>query len=801
MTDNSLEPALSEAITLHQSGQLSNALAWYLSILQIDPNHADVHHNLGILARQIGRPDAARHHFSRALNSRPRQAKFWCSYIQFLLETQAFSEALQILNKAETTPGILGADLAELKQTLMQTCDRVLHEFLDGSEPAYYPQAENLAYQIVNYFPDQNFAWKMLGKALEKSGRHAEALHIVQTALSRWPADAEGCCHAAGLLNQIGRATEAIANYQRALELQPDFVLALSHLGVLLHNLGRYREAEQSLYRAAALKPLGIEELTNLAVNLQTQGRAGEAEAYFRRAIAIDPSLARLHFSLSVALKMQGRLGEAEASCTQALLLAPANPQAHSHLGAIRFDQGLFSEAEACYARAVLIEPNDAEAYNNLGSVLQFQREYGKAETNYRQAIKIKPFFPQAHANLGINLQSQGRVAEAEACWRISLSQDPEQLATQSGLTFHLSYTAGLAGCNYVEEARKYGRLAAKRAQPYRVWRCGEPATRLRVGLVSGDFRNHPVGHFLHGLLKRINPEKIELIAYANQPGADSFTARLQPYFSGWKNISGLDDAAAAQLIHADGVHILIDLSGHSSYHRLSMFAWKPAPVQVSWLGFLGTTGVAAMDYVLSDACSLRAADEKNFTEKIWRLPASSICFTPATPLIEVNPLPALTRRRITFASFNNLAKMGDQVVELWARVLHGVPGSRLLLKAGQLNDAALQTETLARFAARQIASERIMLFGTLPDPAAHLAVYHQVDIALDTFPYPGVTTSIEALWMGVPVLTLQGPGVLARAGECVNINAGLSDWIATDEENFVERDVGFAKDLNKLAL
>jgi predicted O-linked N-acetylglucosamine transferase (SPINDLY family) len=261
----------------------------------------------------------------------------------------------------------------------------------------------------------------------------------------------------------------------------------------------------------------------------------------------------------------------------------------------------------------------------------------------------------------------------------------------------------------------------------------------------------------------------------------------------------GLSDEQAAQNIQTDGIDILIDLSGHTAHNRLPMFAWKPAPVQVSWLGYFATTGVPTMDYLLADPWTLPASEESSFTEKIWRLPQTRLCFTPPRSDIVVSPLPALSNGYVTFGCFNNLTKMNDAVVTLWAQILNAVPASRLFLKARQIKQASARQETIDRFAAHGIETSRLILEDYVPREN-YLAAYHRVDMALDPFPYPGGTTTAEALWMGVPVLTLAGERFLSRQGVGLMMNAGLPEWVAADSSDYLARAVAHAGDLQKLA-
>jgi predicted O-linked N-acetylglucosamine transferase (SPINDLY family) len=320
--------------------------------------------------------------------------------------------------------------------------------------------------------------------------------------------------------------------------------------------------------------------------------------------------------------------------------------------------------------------------------------------------------------------------------------------------------------------------------------------------LVSGDLRAHPVGYFLEGVLAALAAEaagRLELVAYPSQVRDDPVAQRIRARCHGWHSAVGLSDERLAQRIRDDGIDILIDLSGHTRHHRLPLFAWKPAPVQATWLGYFATTGVAAIDYLIADPWTLPESEEANFTETIWRLPQTRLCFTAPDVKLDVGPLPALRNGYLTFACCNNLTKMTDAVVALWARVLAAVPASRLFLRSPQLGNDAERRRVVARFAACGMGADRLLLEGVVPR-AEYLATYQQVDIALDPFPYPGGTTTAEALWMGVPVLTLAGRSFLSRQGVGLLMNAGLPEWIATDADDYLARAVSHASDLGRLA-
>jgi predicted O-linked N-acetylglucosamine transferase (SPINDLY family) len=322
---------------------------------------------------------------------------------------------------------------------------------------------------------------------------------------------------------------------------------------------------------------------------------------------------------------------------------------------------------------------------------------------------------------------------------------------------------------------------------------------RLKVGFVSGDLRAHPVGFFVESVLAHLDPKALDIVLYPTYSQVDALTKRLQDLGFAWNSLVGLSDERAAQRVREDAIDILVDLSGHTAHNRLMLFARKPAPVQVTWLGYSATTALQAMDYIFCDGYLAPADESHHFVEKPWYLPNTRLCFTPPQDEIAVGALPALTHGRVTFGCFNNLTKMNDAVVALWAQVLRAVPGSSLLLKAKQLNDPSLQQATLARFAVHGIGADRLALEGA-SSRAGYLAAYNRVDIALDPFPFTGVTTSVEGLWMGVPLITKRGDRFIAHQGESILHNVGLPEWIATDNDAYVAIAVARAADLSGLA-
>lgn len=649
-------------------------------------------------------------------------------------------------------------------------------------------------------YPTHSYGWTSLGLALQELGRLPEAVAALVRAVRFAPQDAGTHGNLGSALKALGRHAEAEASYRRALALQPDHAGLHYNLGNLLQAIGRLAEAEASFRRALEIQPGYVAAQANLGNVLQNLGRLADAETAFRRALEIDPDSAKAHNNLGNVLKDLWRFSEAEACYRRALALQPGNAEALCNLGNTCREARRLSDAESCYRHAIGINPELAEAHCGLGNVLLDAERFAEAENAYRRALELDPDSAKAHNNLAKTFKDTCRYTEAVACLRRALAIDPDYLDARSNLLFSMLYDSAPAQ-QYTREAVEYGCAAsAKVAARHAAWSCPEHPERLRVGIVSGDLCHHPVGYFLESVLSSLDKTRVELYAYPARLKDDDLAARLRQHFVRWQQLAGLGDEAAAKLIHGDGIHILLDLSGHTAYNRLPLFAWKPAPVQATWLGYSASTGLAEMDYLIADPHVAPPEDEWQFTEKIWRMPDTYLCLTASEEAVEIGSPPALAAGIVTFGSFNNLSKVNDATVALWSKILHAVPKSRLLLKAKQLRDPAVREAVARRFAACGIGEERLLLEGMIPKRADHLASYNRMDIALDPFPYAGTTTSVEALWMGVPFLTRRGDRFVAHVGESIARNAGLPGWIAADEDEYVAKAVAFASDLDALA-
>ena len=578
----------------------------------------------------------------------------------------------------------------------------------------------------------------------------------------------------------------ALEHFREAQRIDPRQAAYFRHAGTTLNALGRHGDALEMYQRALAIDPAHDETLELLARTLNASGSHHEAALKYNELIQ--------------------KLGplEREAGGPRRQRCA----HLHAQLGLSLHHLGRFSAAVQAYDRAVMFAPDHASAYASRGVALSALQRPLEALASYDRAIALQPEVPETHYNRGNLLTGLNRLEEAEISFREALRLRPNYLPARSNLIFSLNYRSRLSPLEALEEARKYGEIVRKSAtERFHTWphsalerlahSDGDP--RLRVGFVSGDLRQHPVGYFLESILRNINPERFALHAYPTDDIEDELSARIKPYFARWIPLSRHSDADAATMIHREGVDILIDLAGHSARNRLPLFSFKPAPVQCTWLGYFSTTGLEEVDYIIADPWVVPENERNYYAETVAYMPESYLCFTPPDVLVAPGPLPALENRYITFACFNNVAKLASPVLALWGRILRALPESRLHLKAVQLDDPQLVANLANAFESRGVGRERLIIEGR-SSREEYLRCYQQVDFGLDPFPWPGGTTTAEALWMGIPFLTMRGDRFSSRNGASIATNAGLSDWIAQNEDDYFAKALGFASDLPALA-
>ena len=564
--------------------------------------------------------------------------------------------------------------------------------------------------------------------------------------------------------------------------------------------LAQGKDALATLQKVTELLPDDAEAHYNLGVTLQGIRQLDGAVASYRRALALKPDYAGARNNLGAALHDLGQLDGAVASYRRALAIQPDDAVAHNNLGTALKDLGRLDSAVASFRQALALKPDYFEAQNNLGNALKDLKQLDDAVASFRRALALKPDFKEAHNNLGNALRDLGQLDGAVASFRRALALKPDFGLAFSNLLFSLLHSEAAYASELFAEHRRFGERFETplrgRWPPHA--RAQNPDRCLQVGFVSGDLRNHAVAYFIEPVLAHLaGRPQLSLHVYSNHPVEDAVTRRLRGYIPHWQPIVGLSDAALAQKIREDGIDILIDLSGHTAHNRLLAFAHKPAPVQVSWMGYPGTTGLNAMDYYLADRFFLPPGQfDDQFSEKIVQLPASAP-FQPVDDAPPVNALPALSNGYLTFGSFNHTRKLSAAVIALWAQILRALPGSRMVLGAmpqGDGNDTLIEW-----FAQEGIGQDRLSLYPNCP-MRDYLGLHHQVDLCLDAFPYPGGTTSCHALWMGVPTLSLVGSTPASRQGAILPSHVGLEALVAGNKSEFVQKALYWADHLAELA-
>jgi protein O-GlcNAc transferase len=521
------------------------------------------------------------------------------------------------------------------------------------------------------------------------------------------------------------------------------------------------------------------------------EGRPDHAERLLRGAKVTEKGVVPGMHMLAIALAQLRRFDEAEALWRRLLNIPGEERAVLPNLGRALDKAGRHDEALQFLSRAVALAPQDYVARINLAACLYSLGHFAQSREQNSIASALQPGIAQPHFNMGCAWEAELNFARAIACYEQALSLEPaHQEATRNRL-FLEHFLPEITPQQRLAHACERGDEICRGISRMRL-----PARRrpgpLRVGLLSADFKAHPVGWFLGGFLGHIDPKSLELEAFNNGPRGDQVTEQLRRSFVAWHEIAGLGDAAVADLIEGRQIDILIELSGMTAGHGLGVLARKPAPIQVSWLGYFSSIGLPTIDWVLADPLCLPHGEEALYREKVWRLPHSRFCMAPPAEAPEVNELPALSRGTVTLGCFQELTKLNDRVLRIWARAMDGMPGVRLRVQSTRLAKAEDRSRFRERLQTAGIDTSRCELVPP-SDRVTYLRAHHEIDFILDSFPYTGGTTTTEALWMGVPTLTLARPGMLGRQGEAHLRNVGLDDWVAHDEDDFVKRAIRHA--------
>ena len=605
----------------------------------------------------------------------------------------------------------------------------------------------------------------------------------------------------AKVLQEQDKLMLAVNHYKQAIALEFNLAEAHYNLGNTLFAQKEYELAIASFQQAITFKPDFVRAYIRLGMLHQQTEDFTAAESCFRQALQLQPNEIEAFDNLIFLLHKQRKSEQAIALLQDKLQQDPNHANAYSHLGTIYNDLGRYDEAIANLRKSLQLDNQQAMTLNNLGFALIQQGQLTEAIANFQSAINIAPDLAAVYLNLGHALCNQGRVAEGIARFKETVRLEPDYYHAYSNLLYALNYESENTAEAIATAHRDCGDRLSRQLIPYTSWENTLQSRRkLRVGYVSPDFCKHSVAYFIEPILTRHNSRKIETFCYANVLQTDDVTDRLESVVHNWRDIYPLTDSQVAELIRRDRIDILVDLAGHTGSSRLPVFALKPAPIQITYLGYPNTSGLSAIDYRLTDSYADPVGMTEDFyTERLIRFPNSFLCYQAPENTPDVIELPAKTIKRITFGSFNNLPKITESVIDLWAKVLHAVPNSRMILKINWFDDAGTRDRYWQLFRDRGIASERVKLIGLILDSTHHLAFYGNIDIALDPFPYNGTTTTCEALWMGVPVITLAGQTHVSRVGVSLLNAVGLPELIANSPDEYIALAVKLASDWESL--
>jgi predicted O-linked N-acetylglucosamine transferase (SPINDLY family) len=754
------------AVRLHASGRLCEAAALYRRILDAEPLNARALHMLGTIECQSGSGAAGLELIDRAIAIDPKIAEFHSHRGVILNSTGDLHGAIEAFRRAlAIDPG---------------RCD-------------------TLSY---------------LAFALWQAGEAAKAIAAFRSAYDCDPQDPQAAANLGAALIDNGAPEEAIAVLEGAHAHFPDDRQLFETLSVAYGNaiLGLFNggEPERSLEmcrKALALDPRSFEATLYAGRALTRSARLDEAIEMLRTALEIRPENAEAQYELSVALYGRQRFGEAIECCLSSIRLDPADWRAYNCLGnAYRISRRL-PESVAALRQALQIRPDDPLVWNNLGAALAACEDLDSAMGAFERAIELKPDLSSAHCNLGYVRKAQGDLDSAIASCARAVEIAPDNESAHSNRLFAMYFHPA---CSleriWAEHAAWRERRAAFLFDPSRSHgNDRSPGRRLRVGYVAAYFRDHCQSFFTVPLLSHHDHDAVEVYAYSDSGLEDAITCRLKDCCDHWRNTAGISDSALAELVRDDRIDILIDLTLHMSDNRMLAFARKPAPVQATWLGYPGTTGLTTIDYRLTDpyldpvdSAAGRPAigtNDRYYTETSVRLPHSFWIYDPLAEASQAGQVPAIRNGFVTFGCLNNFCKVNPGTLALWARVMTAVSGSRLLLlaPAGRARQAVIEA-----LAASGVDGSRVEFTGRLPR-AQYLDLYNRIDIALDSFPYNGHTTTLDALWMGVPLVTMPLEAPVGRAGWCQLSNIGIPDMCAHDEVGFVDQAVRLATDLDAL--
>ncbi|HEY2342685.1 MAG TPA: tetratricopeptide repeat protein [Chthoniobacteraceae bacterium] len=766
-----------------RQGRSDAAESVYREVLARDPKHAGALHGLGVIAAQLGKTDLALALLSRSAAQESAGADVFNDLGNLLFAADRRSDASAAYQRAiEIDPRMAAAH-----NNLGNLCQ--IEGRLDDAIAEYR--------KVLSLQPQHPDAWNNLGVALQARGDSAAAIEALKAALQFAPNDADAHYNLGVSLQAANRHDEALEAYREAIRLDPSAARYHNNLGDAALRRGRIDQAIAGYREALRIDVSFAPAQFNLGNVLRLIGRYAEAEVCYRKTLAIEPGNFLAAAKLGDVFAIRGELAQAMDAYQRAIELNPRYLDAYNSLGIVLQEVRRNDEAIAIYRRILEIDPEHANAEGNLGAALSEAGQMDDALELSRRATVRNPQSAIAHNNLAGRLKNCGRIEEAIAAYRTAVALAPDVAGIHSNLVFTLSLSANVRGEEILAEARAWA--ARHEIGPPKEGHQNDRSSDrpLRVGYVSGDFCDHVVGRNILPILRAHDRQQFRIYAYSNLPAPDALTLKIQALDVQWRSIVGVSDEEAAAMIRADEIDILVDLGVHTARNRLPVFGRRPAPVQVTYLGYCGTSGLQSMDYRLSDHYLDPPAETAEiYSERTLHLPRSYWLYVPPVTTALPSGPPALAAGSIVFGCLNNFAKVSPDAMQLWLEILAATPGSRLLLHAPE---GSCRTGIRERFAHFGLPDDRLEFIGR-QTASEYLQTYREIDICLDPFPYGGGITTCDAMWMGVPVVSLIGSTAVGRGGYSILSNLGLERLAAKTAEEYVAIAVSLAGDRETLA-
>jgi predicted O-linked N-acetylglucosamine transferase (SPINDLY family) len=768
-------------ICLRANGEINDSLKVLNRAIDLNPSYAEALMNRGLIWLQTGEKNKALVDLETAHQLKPFIKQIWDPLVGLKLDFKDYKSAISIL-----------INILEIDPTHEKSCNLL---------SAVAPKVDDTELvikgfkKILEIRKNDSFSYVNLGVAQTKIGNNTEAIENFKFAISLEPNFAEAHYFLANTLREERELEKAIISYKKAISINPTYVEAMNNMGSTQKRIGEINNALESYRKALSIKPDYSEAHNNLGNILSDQGNFKDAIEAYRNAIFINPNYYEAHNNLGVAFKDTSKLEEAVEAYDKAISIKSDFAEAYNNKGVALKHQNKIVEALEAFNAALNINANHPETSNNLGDCLRHLGRHSEALELFQKTVSLDPKYKKAYVNIGFVLQDMGRSEDAEHAYRKAMALDPDFSDAFSNMLFSMSYNDKYEMDHIVEQHLLFSEQFEKdKSDKLANFKNDNDENRsLNIGFVSADFRNHPVADFFIPILAALKEQTdLKLFAYYNYLKEDSRTAETKNYMNTWRSIWGKSDEDAKAIIKSDKIDILFDLSGHTGHNRLPLFAKKPAPIQVSWLGYQFTTGLKSMDYYIGNKFAVPSGKyDHQFSEKIVGLPFNP-AYIPQVKTPKISKPPILKNNFITFASFFNTLKINSDVLSVWSRILNEIPSSRLAM--GGIKGGEVEQRFKDYFRSQNISLDRIEFIQKV-NYEKFLSLHNEVDLCLAPFPNTGGSTIFSSLWMGVPTIVLLGETYFTRGSASIMHLAGLSQFVAADVEDYVAKAHMFAKD------